>query len=239
MESLPAIIESLQWVGSRVVIGLVGVVVGLLLEGLLPDSVQNQFLYWGGRLRKWIKDDEYRIELAVKYRFSDPMESEDFDEQLARELGVRSDDNGKFLYDKDSSGLDLDIEITPQFDNSIGHQGNAEVSSKMVGSITVQIRCKPNYRNLTSCLLDIQDIERNLLETIVSLGGERDSSVVKCEMPAKPTLQRLLGKGDIDTLRGNTSEGTRIDVSSEEIQIHADPDTALTSIIRRTIVHYA
>ncbi len=201
--------------------------------------MRNNLIYWGGRARKWVSNESYEVEITTKYRLDSQVDANQFDKELARSLGVRSDDNGKFTFDKKKGMIDSDIEIIPEYASSVSQGGKVTHHQNSVSRLTVTMSCNPDYRQLTSSLLDLQDIERNLLEQIVSVGAHRNGSVIKCEMPAKPTLQKLIGKGDIDTIRGSTEDGTRIDVSRNEIQIHADPDSAVTSVVRRAIVHYA
>lgn len=232
-------LDSLAWIGGHIIAGAVGVVLGLFIETLLPERFRLFLIYWGNRAKKWWRNDRYEIQISSEYKLEEPLDESEFDSKLARSIDVRSDDHGKFRFDRKTGSLDMTIEITPQYESKINMSGEVGVNQQKVSSAVVDMRVSPEYRNLTSALIDLQDIERNLLENIVSMGAKRGDAVVRCELPVKPTLQKLLGKGQIESLTGTSGEGDRITVSEEEMQIHADPKSPMTSTIKRAIVHYA
>lgn len=227
------------WLGGKVIVGVVGAVFGLFAREILPTPIRDFIVYYGSHLRKWVKNDSYKLRIASKYELSSRRQEEELLEGIARRLGERPNDNGLFKFTRDGEDAKIGVEITPHYDKEITRHGDIQSNSDLIDSITLKVDGSPRYRRLTPSLLELQDIERNVIENIVAEGAERSGSNIKCEMPAKPTLQRLFGQGDIETIRAKSESGTKIDVTNDEMQIHATPNTTIISTVRNAIVHYA
>lgn len=235
---LPAQI-TLQWIGAQIVAGLVGVTVGLFLRELLPESFKAVIVFWGGRTRKWIKNRNYKIRLSSDYRFESPLEFEEVKEEIAKELGQRPQDVGRFDYMESQGSSEIRVELDPQYAGSVNLEGDINVDVNFIDSIIATFECSPNYRDLVPTLLDLQSIERTINETMTAHGARSGETIIRCDMPAKPILQKLLGSSDVETLRTKSEDGTRIDVSRDEIQVHSPPKKSILPTIRKAIVFYS
>jgi len=226
------------WIVGQLGTGIVGVILGLFLRTVLPDRQRDRVIYWGNRARKYWKNDDFDVSIAWKYASEESVPLDELKQSLQDEFSQAPTTHSNFEFKKQFPNNDITVKIRPNRDVDIGQAGGTNPGQGTTSSVLVTYKTNPSYRDLVDTLLNLQDADRKVGDKISAIGFARQSSSVTCDLPAKPTIQRLLGEGQLDTIRGKSSDGTRIDFSSGQLQIESSDSSSMTSTIKRAIVHY-
>ena len=229
----------LGWVAGKLLAGSVGVVLGIFLRELLPEKIESKITYTASRFKKWFKNENYAIHLYTEFRVGEPVEKADLMEVLQKSFGVQPDAHDTIHFTKTDTDDQIEVEIRPKSVQDVGMFGDVSIEDTKVEKLVTQIDATPRYRELTTVLLAIQDVEKELIEAISSAGLSREETQITCEVSAEPTLKRYLSEGHISTLRGESDDGTKINISDDTIQINASSASTATAYVKRAIINYS
>jgi hypothetical protein len=228
-----------QWAIGQLIGAVVGFLLGLVVQGIAPDGFKNKIIYYGSRLRKYVKNNTYEIKVATKYHPDSEIELNQVVDDISTKFNEQPTTHNNFKFDEYTSSGSVSVEMSVEGDVTVGPTGDVSTDGNTCDSILVEYNVTPSYRNLSSSLIDVQDIEQSHIEKIASMGFSRYDSTVVCKVSIKPTLEKLVGDGPIKSLKATSQAGAEVDISQNRMTITAGDTSNVMTVLKRAIIQFA